>query len=109
MAHAIVEGRKHLVRLTHDLTDNWAVEVYPEPVPGKVKTAEPFKPWPVPLVIKVKADTPEDALQCSLEHLKKLGKISDFHLEEHEKPKPPPPAPAKPAPAAVPAPKPPAA
>ncbi|MHB8879784.1 MAG: hypothetical protein ACYC8T_39350 [Myxococcaceae bacterium] len=98
MAHATIEGRKHLVRVTQDLTDNWAVEVYPEPTPGKLKTAEPYKPWPVPLTMKVKADTREDALMCVLEQMKKLGRISDFHVEENEKPKPPP---AKPAPAPV--------
>jgi hypothetical protein len=101
MAHATIEGRKHLVRVTRDLSENFAVEVYPEPVAGKVKTAEPYKPWPVPLTMKVKADTAEDALVCVLEHLKKLGKISAFHVDENEKPKPPPPPPAKPVAAAA--------
>jgi len=103
MAHATVEGRKHLVRVTRDLSENFAVELYPEPVPGKVKTAEPYKPWPVPLTMKVKADTAEDALVCVLETMKKLGRISDFHVDENEKPKPPPPPPAKPAVAPAPA------
>jgi len=97
MAHATIEGRKHLIRVTRDLTESFAVELYPEPVPGKVKTAEPYKPWPVPLTMKVKADTAEDALVCVLEHLKKLGRISAFHVDENERPKPPPPPPAKPA------------
>ena len=44
---------------------------------------------PVPLTMKVLADTREDALVCVLEHMKKLGKISDYHVDENEKPKPP--------------------
>jgi hypothetical protein len=101
MAHAIVDGRKHLVRVTRDLVENWAVELYPDPEPGKRKVSEPYKPWPVPLTVKVRADTLEDALACVLEQLKRSGKISEFHVEEHEKPKPPPPAPPKPAPVAA--------
>ncbi len=91
MAFATVNGVKHNVRVTQDLTDNWGVEVYPEPKPGKLKLAEPFKNWPVPLCMKVKADSREDALLCVLETMKKSGAISDFHLEPGELPKPPPP------------------
>jgi hypothetical protein len=98
MAYAIVNERKHRVRVTKDLGDNYAVEVFNEPDKSTIKVAEPFKGWPVPLCMKVLADTPEDALACALEHLKKLKKISDYHLEEHEKPKPP--APKAPAAAA---------
>jgi hypothetical protein len=101
MAHALVDGRKHLVRVTQDLAENFAIELYPEALPEAVKESEPYKNWPVPLIMKVKADTAEDALFCALEHMKQLGKISDFHLEDSEKPKPKPakaPAP-KPGPA----------
>jgi hypothetical protein len=90
MAYAMVEGRRHAVRVTQDLADNFAVEVYPEPPPETIKESEPFKNWPVPLVMKVKADSREDALVCALEHMKKLGTISDFHVEESERPKPKP-------------------
>ncbi|MBI3184202.1 MAG: hypothetical protein HYZ28_18880 [Myxococcales bacterium] len=94
MAHATVDGRRHAVRVTQDLTDNYAVEVYPEPEPEAIKESEPYKNWPVPLAMKVMADSREDALACALEHMKKLGKISDYHLEESEKPKPKPTKPA---------------
>src|SRR5688500_3711869 len=91
MAYATVNGVKHLVRVTQDLADNFSVEVYPEPPAGAVKVAEPFKNWPVPLCMKVKADTHEDALVCGLETMAKRGIISSFHIEDHERPKPPPP------------------
>jgi hypothetical protein len=89
MAHATVNGIKHNVRVTQDLTDNYAVEVYPVPAAGAVKTSEPFKNWPVPLCMKVMADSREDALVCVLETMKKKGVISDFQIEAHERPKPP--------------------
>lgn len=109
MAYATMKGRRYLLRVTQDLAENWSVEAYPEPPPGAVKRAEPFKNWPSPLVVKVKADSREDALVCGLEQLKKLGRIDDFHLEPNERPKPPEkPAPA-PAPAAAAAPAPPPA
>src|SRR4051812_3934365 len=88
MATATVNGTKHLVRVTQDLADNWAVEVYPEPTPGVRKTAEPFKNWPVALTMKVMADSREDALLCVLEQMKKTGKISDFVIDANERPKP---------------------
>lgn len=86
MATATVKGQLHAVRVTQDLTDSFAVEVYPEPPPGTRKVAEPYKPWPVPLVMKVLAKSQADALWCALEHLKKLGRIDDFHLEPDERP-----------------------
>jgi hypothetical protein len=89
MATATVNGQKHRVRVTRDLTDNYAIEVYPEPEAGAVKIAEPFKPWPVPLTMKVMADTAEDALQCALETMQKKGKISSFEIPPEERPKPP--------------------
>jgi hypothetical protein len=89
MAYAMIEGKRHLVRVTRDLGDNYAVDVYPEPTPGSIKVAEPFKPWPVPLTMKVLADSREDALVCVLEHMKKLGKITDYHVDDNERPKPP--------------------
>lgn len=89
MAHATVKGKRHNVRVVQDLTDNWSLEVYPTPNPNQVKTAEPFKNWPVPLCLKIRADTREDALFTGLEHMKKLGKIDEFHLEANERPLPP--------------------
>jgi hypothetical protein len=74
MAHATVKGQRHLVRVTRDLTDNWSLEVYPAPAPGQEKVSEPFKNWPVPLCLKLHADSREDALSFGLEHMKKLGK-----------------------------------
>lgn len=92
MAHAMVKGQKYLVRVTQDLAENWSVEAYPQPAPQAIKRSEPFKVWPVPLCMKVKADTREDALVCALEHMKKLKKIDDYLIDPSEMPKPPEPA-----------------
>ena len=89
MASATVKGQQYSVRVTQDLSTNYSIEVYPEPPPGTIKKSEPFKPWPTPLVIKICADTRADALLCGLEHMKKLGRIDDFHLEPSERPVPP--------------------
>lgn len=89
MAHATVKGQRYNVRVTHDLADNYSLEVYPAPDPQQEKRAEPFKNWPVPLCLKLCANTKEDALLYGLEHMKKLGKIDDFHLEPNERPAPP--------------------
>lgn len=101
MAYATIDGKRHAVRVSQDLSENFALEVYPEPLPGAVKESEPFKNWPAPLCYKLRADTPEEALLHGLEQLMKLGKISGYHLEEAEKPqpKPPPPQPAQAPPA----------
>jgi len=107
MAYATVKGVRHNVRVVQDLAANWSVEVYPAPRDGEIKRSEPFKNWPVPLCIKINADTRADALVTGLELMKKSGKIDDYHVEESERPAPPPPPPAKAAPA--PAAKPPAA
>jgi hypothetical protein len=96
MAHATVKGRKHNVRVIQDLTDNWSLEVYPEPLPNQEKRQEPFKPWPVPLCLKIRADSREHALESGLAHMKQLGKIDDYHLDPGERPPPPGAAPAKP-------------
>jgi len=88
MAHAMVGGKRHEIRVVQDLGENWSLELFATPEARKEKTAEPFKPWPVPLCLKLRADTREDALQTGLEHLQKLGKIESFHLEPNEKPKP---------------------
>ncbi|MFZ5469751.1 MAG: hypothetical protein ACOZIN_09970 [Myxococcota bacterium] len=95
MTYAMVNGRRHSVRVTQDLADNFAIEVYPEPEPGAVKRAEPFKNWPVPLTMKLKADTREDALVSALAHMKQRGTISDFHVDDADKPKPAKPKAAK--------------
>ena len=93
MASATVKGEKYSVRVTQDLSTNYSVEVYPEPPPGTIKRSEPFKPWPVPLCLKICADTREDALLHGLTQMKKLGRIDDFHLDPGEMPA----APATPA------------
>lgn len=93
MAHATVKGARYNVRVVQDLAANWSVEVYPAPREGEIKRSEPFKNWPVPLCIKICADTRADALVMGLEQMKKLGKIDDFHIEESERPVPPPPPP----------------
>jgi hypothetical protein len=80
MAWASVKGERWEVRVTQDLTDNYAVEVFPRPPPGTVKKSEIYKDWPVPLVMKVFANSSGDALTCALEHLKKLGRIEDFGI-----------------------------
>jgi len=98
MAYATIAGNRYNVRVVQDLADNWSLEVYPAPDERRVKTFEPFKNWPVPLCIKVRADSREDALSFALDHMKKLGKIDDFHLDPDERPKP---APAKGGPAAA--------
>ncbi len=92
MATATIKGVPHSVRLVRDLSDNWNLEVYPTPTPGAYKASEPFKNWPVPLCLKLRADSREHAIVAGLEQLKKLGQIDDYHVEENEKP----PAPAPP-------------
>lgn len=91
MAFATVAGKRHNVRVVQDLADNWSLEIYPAPDGKRLKTSEPFKNWPVPLCIKVRADSREDALSFALEHLKKAGKIDDFELAPDERPAPAPP------------------
>src|SRR5687768_8750727 len=90
MAFAFMKGdtRRHAVRITRDLGDNYALEIFPEVPADKPKIAEPFKNWPSPLVLKVMADSQEDALVAGLEHLVKLGKLERYEVAEHEKPKP---------------------
>jgi hypothetical protein len=95
MAYATVAGRRYNVRVVRDLTENWSLEVYPVPGQGKIKTFEPFKNWPVPLCIKLRADSREDALSMGLEQMKKHGQIDDFHLEPEERPQPPTKGPAQ--------------
>jgi hypothetical protein len=80
MAWATVKGARWEVRVTQDLTDNYAVELFPLPPRGTIKKSEIYKDWPVPLVMKVFAHSSADALSCALEHLQKLGKIDAFEL-----------------------------
>ncbi len=96
MTHAIVKGAKWDVRVTPDLTDNFAVELFPTPPEGTQKTTELYKPWPVPLVLKLLANSERDALVCALEHLKKLGKIDSFELDPVTSSPPSPDQPARP-------------
>jgi hypothetical protein len=101
MAYATVKGRRYEVRVTQDLTDNYSIEVYPPAAPGAVKRSEPFKNWPVPIVMKIHADSRAHALIGGLEHLKKLGEIDEFHVEDSERPPPEVPKVPKPPPAAT--------
>jgi len=101
MAYATIKGRRQAVRVTQDLADNYSIEVYPEPAKDAEKKSEPFKTWPVPAILKLHADSRAHALVAGLEHMKKLGKIDDYHVEEAEKPPAPPPPAEKPAPAAA--------
>lgn len=78
MATARIKGVQCDVRVTRDLTDNWAVEV--SPVLDKPRKAEPFKPPPAPLILKVRSDTPEAAVKAALEALKAKNRIDDFIL-----------------------------
>ena len=89
MAEATIAGKKHRVRVVQDLADNWSLELYPVPEESRTKTFEPFKNWPVPLCIKVRADSRQDALAFGLQHLKQLGKIDGFQLAADERPAPP--------------------
>ena len=89
MAHATVKGQRHSVRVTQDLTDNFSIEVYVQPKAGTIKREEPFKTWPVPLCLKIRADSKEYALEFGLEHMKKLGTIDDYVIEPSERPPPP--------------------
>jgi hypothetical protein len=91
MAHATIQGKRFEVRVIQDLTDNWSLEVFPPPAPKALKASEPFKNWPVPLCLKIRADSREDALLHGLTHMKKLGKIDEFHLDPAEMPKEAPP------------------
>ena len=86
MAHATIRGQRQEIRISRDLADNWALEVYPSPAPGQIKSSEPYKNWPSPLCLKICANSRADALLQGLEHLKKLGQIDDFHLEPDERP-----------------------
>src|SRR6266849_3356764 len=92
MAHATVKGSRYNVRVVQDLTDNWSREVYPAPEEHRLKRSELFKNWPVPLCIKIRAESRDDALAMGLEQMKKLGKIDEYHIEPGERPQPLPPA-----------------
>ena len=98
MAWATIKGVRHRVVVVADFPNLWAVELHP-PTPQARKTSEVYKPWPVPLILKLYADSAAHALVFGLEHLKSLQRIEEFHVDENEKPPPPAvaPAPAKPA------------
>jgi hypothetical protein len=88
MAYAMVKGQRHDVRVTQDLAENFNLEVFPTPDAGAYKAAEPFKNWPVPLCMKLRADSKAHALEAGLAHMKQLGKIDDFHIDASERPAP---------------------
>ena len=76
MAKARIAGVEYDVRVTRDITDNWAVEIAQAPaVPRKW---EVYKPYPSKILVKVHADTREAAAKAVLERLKATQKIDDF-------------------------------
>lgn len=92
MAFATVKGIRHTVLVVSDFPNLWSLELHP-PAPAGPKTSEPYKPWPVPLVLKLYADSAAHALVFGLEHLKSLGRIEAYEVADAERP-PAPPAPA---------------
>ncbi len=88
MAYATVKGQRHAVRVTQDLAENFDLEVYPARDAQDYKAAEPFKNWPTPLCLKLRADSKGHALEAGLAHMKQLGKIDDYHIEPSERPAP---------------------
>lgn len=76
MAKATIAGVEHEVRVTRDLSDNWAVEV--ASVPASPRKWERYKPSPPKLLVKVHADSRDDAAKAVLEQLKASGRIDDF-------------------------------
>jgi hypothetical protein len=95
MAHAMVKGRRHEVRVIQDLAENFNLEVFPTPAQDAYKAAEPFKNWPVPLCMKLRADSKAHALEAGLAHMKQLGQIDDYHIDASERPSPDAPKPKK--------------
>lgn len=83
-AHAFVDGIRHEVRITRDLTHNWSIELYPTPREGLEKRAEPYKNWPVPICLKIWANSKESALEGGLNHLKQLDQIENFVIERDD-------------------------
>jgi hypothetical protein len=76
MAKAKIDGVEYDVRVTRDLTDNWAVEI--APIPAVPRKWEVYKPVPPRILVKVHADTREAAAKAVLEQLKASKKIDDF-------------------------------
>ncbi len=76
MAKAKIAGVEYEVRVTRDITDNWAVEIaLAQAVPRKW---EVYKPYPSKFLLKVHADTGDAAAKSVLEQLKASKKIDDF-------------------------------
>ncbi|HEY3446965.1 MAG TPA: hypothetical protein VGK67_11405 [Myxococcales bacterium] len=76
MPRARIHGVDHEVRVTRDLSDNWAVEV--APIPAVPRKFDVYKPHPAALMVKLHANGREAAAQAALEILKAAGKIDDF-------------------------------
>ena len=78
MAKAKMGGLECEVRCTRDLTDNWAVEI--SPILAHPRKGDHFKPNPSPLILKVRSDSREAAIEQALKTLKELKRIDDFTL-----------------------------
>ena len=80
MATAKIEGKEFEVRVTQDLTDNWAIEVIKPPEKLSQKLNISTRPFDAPpsVIIKVRADTRESAMKAGLDLLKKYGQIDDY-------------------------------
>ncbi|HUB05697.1 MAG TPA: hypothetical protein VMB50_01785 [Myxococcales bacterium] len=78
-ATATVSGQRCDVRITRDLTDNYAVEVLPPP--GSGKKALPNQRAAPLFIYKLKADNWQAAAWAVLASLKDAGKIQDFESE----------------------------
>ena len=76
MPRARIHGVDFEVRVTRDLSDNWAVEIVP--VPGTPRKLEVYKASPAQIVLKVHATSREAAAKAALDQLKQWGKIDDF-------------------------------
>lgn len=75
---ATVRGQRCEVRITRDLTDNYAVEVMPPAMPNQQKSHHPVAPL---FIYKLKADNWQAAAWTVLQGLKDQGKIEDFQSE----------------------------
>ncbi|MBI5545170.1 MAG: hypothetical protein HY901_14870 [Deltaproteobacteria bacterium] len=78
MPRARSHGSEHEVRVTRDLSDNWAVEI--APIPASPRKWEPYKPEPAVLLVKLHATSRDAAARAALEQLKQQGKIDDFSV-----------------------------
>ncbi|MGC4115437.1 MAG: hypothetical protein QM765_12705 [Myxococcales bacterium] len=76
MPRARIKGVDHEVRVTQDISENWAVEV--APIPTTPRKFDRYKPHPALFLVKLRATGREAAAKAALEILKQEGKIDDF-------------------------------